>query len=718
MPWYSITAKADVKAAAEIYIYGDIGESWWEESTSAADFVRELNALTNEEIVIRINSVGGSVPDGLAIYNAIQRHPSKITIHVDGMAASIASLIALAADCSMAENAIMMIHAPMSVVAGNAAEMRVRADELDKWSEAMAVSYARKTGKTTEEVQAWLDGEDHYFTAAEAQAEGLVDSITEAVPIAASLRIPAASLERFQDAPQSVNQFTIKAAMSASPNEDHDMTREEQIRAKFKAHMSKPGVQALLDACLADESINVEAAEQKLNEVLAKSPAPKPAKSEPTAAEVLAKDKQRRTDIRARFEPFKGREGVSALLDTCLDDHDVTPAAAGEKLLLKLAEDAEPVAGHVVVRPNAEREKFEEGVVACLLSRAGKADSDTRAKAKTTGLMNLSLMEQAKASLSRAGIDHSSMSVQQVAVAALTQSTSDFPILLENAMHKALLDGYNNAPDTWSRFCRTGSVSDFRAHGRYRTGSIGNYQTVTENGEYTNATIPDGEKQTITAADRGLIINLTYQMIVNDDLGAFVGLAGDLGRAGRRTVEAAVYSLLAENSGLGPTMADSNPLFHNRTGANNIGTGATISMASIEADRVVMASQTDVSGNDFLDLRPAVWVGPMGSGGTARTINEAQYDPDTANKLQKPNMVRGLFSDIVDTPRLAGTRYYMFADANEAPVIEVAFLNGESEPYILMEEQFTSRGAKYRATLDFGVAAIGYRGAVTNAGTT
>jgi hypothetical protein len=129
-----------------------------------------------------------------------------------------------------------------------------------------------------------------------------------------------------------------------------------------------------------------------------------------------------------------------------------------------------------------------------------------------------------------------------------------------------------------------------------------------------------------------------------------------------------------------------------------------------------MASQTDVSGNDFLDLRPSVWLGPIGSGGNARSINDAQYDPDTANKLQKPNVVRGLFSDIVDTARLSGTRYYTFADPNDVPVIEVAFLNGESEPYIMMEESFNTRGNKYRATLDFGVAAIGYRGAVTNAG--
>lgn len=706
--WFQIKARADLKAAAEIFIYGDIGESWYEETTSAADFVRQLNDLKNEAIDIRINSVGGSVPDGLAIYNAIQRHPSTITIHIDGMAMSIASLIAMAADNVMSENAILMIHAPWSVAIGNAQEMRDMADTLDRWAEAMSTSYARKSGKSKEEILAILqDGKDHYFTAEQAQAEGFVDLVAEAMPIAAGLRVPANSVHRFENLPHSINQFTTVAA-KAPKQEDQTMTREEQIRAKFKAHLDKKGVQALLDKVVADESITPEAAGQRLQGLLDAEPGP-------TDSEILAKDKARRDGIRAHFTPtILAKSGMNELRDKLENDTTVTPEAAGLQILAKLGEGVEPVAGHIVVRENEERSKFNDGIVASLLSRAGKANQETRAIAQSSELRNFSLMEHAKAALTRAGVNHSSMTVPQIAMAALTQSTSDFPVLLENAMHKALLQSYQSAGDTWSRFCRTGSVSDFRAHNRYRTGTIGNYTVVNENGEYQNVAIPDGEKAGISAVDRGLIINLTYQMIVNDDLGAFIGLASDLGRAGRRTVESAVFALLAENSGLGPTMLDGDTLFHANHG--NIGTGAALTMASIDADRVLMGGQTDISGNEFLDLRPAIWLGPLGSGGTARTINDAQYDPDTANKLQKPNTVRGIFRDVVDTARLSGTRYYLFADPSEAPVIEVAFLNGETEPYLMMEEAFSSRGAKWRATLDFGVAAIDYRGAVTNAG--
>lgn len=733
---FKIKAGATPQSAAEIFIYGDIGESWWEETTSASAFVAELNELEASDITIRINSVGGSVPDGLAIYNAIKRHPANIRIAIDGMAMSIASLIAMAAPCDMAENAVMMIHAPWTAIAGNASMLREQADVLDTWAEAMATCYS-KSSLTKEQISALLtDGVDHYYTASEALASGLVDSIIPDVAIAASLRVPSEAVNRFHNPGIAVpSNFLQQTASAATPIGARTMNRVEKIRALFASHMGNATLVALMQRLIGDESVTVEQAQAELEEALASAPleealapAPSqpsnnPAPAEPaasadaTAAAVargIELEAQRRAGISAGFRPFLGRDGVDALLTACHEDTTVSVEAANQRLLAHLGAQASPVAPVVTVRDNPAREEFRAQNVAAILVRAGHADNETRALAAKSGVVNLSLMEMAKASLSRAGVDFSSMTTVQIARAALTQSTSDFPVLLEEAMHKSLLTAYREAPDTWSRFCRTGSVSDFRAHNRYRTGSIGNYNVVNENGEYENIALPDGEKSLIQVVDRGAIINMTYQMIVNDDLGAFVGLASDLGRAGRRTIEAAAYAALAENGGLGPTMLDGNPLFD--ASHNNIGTGAALSVASIEADRVLMASQMDVSGNDFLDLRPSVLLIPLGLGGQARVINDTQYDPDNTDASQKPNIVRGLFSDIVDTPRLSGTRRYMFANTSEAPVLEVAFLNGQSEPEIVLEEAFNSRGARYRATLDFGVGVVDYRGATTNAG--
>jgi hypothetical protein len=178
-----------------------------------------------------------------------------------------------------------------------------------------------------------------------------------------------------------------------------------------------------------------------------------------------------------------------------------------------------------------------------------------------------------------------------------------------------------------------------------------------------------------------------------------------------------VYAALALNSNLGPTLSDGNPIFHDRTGiVNNITTSAAISVANLDLDRVAMGSFKDISGNEVLDLSPAILLVSKSLGGTARVLNDAQYDPDTSNKLQKPNMVRGLFKDIVDTARLSGARRYIFADPNIAPVIEVAFLDGQSEPFMETQDGWNIDGTEMKVRLDYAVGGVGYHGALTNAG--
>lgn len=322
---------------------------------------------------------------------------------------------------------------------------------------------------------------------------------------------------------------------------------------------------------------------------------------------------------------------------------------------------------------------------------------------KTTGLGPDAIVRTALMSASEAR-----------SVAHGANTTGDFGTLLENVMHKILLGSYAVTPDTWSRFCKTGSVTDFRPHPRYRLGSFGSLDTVPQSAEFKQKQIPDGEKYTIQAATKGNIIALTRQAIINDDLSAFSDMATMFGRAAKLSIESDVYALLALNSGLGPTLSDSNTLFH-ATHGNIAATGA-ISVAVLDDARVKMKSQKDISGNELLDLIPAVLVVPAGSGGAARVLIGAEYDPDANNKLQRPNIVRGLVRDIVDTSRLSGTRGYVFADPAVSPVIEVAFLNGQMEPFLDSQEGWRVDGIEWKVRIDYGVAAQDFRGAVTFAG--
>lgn len=386
--------------------------------------------------------------------------------------------------------------------------------------------------------------------------------------------------------------------------------------------------------------------------------------------------------------------------------------------------------GNVQVTTDAA-DKWQRGAMASIIERAGLTEMVQRA-AKLRGeaidldpgeLRGIRNVELARMALENAGVRIQSYDRDQIVGMALThrsaggpfQSASAFGVLLENVMHKTLQAAYLTAPDTWRRFCGIGSVSDFRPHPRILRGTFGALDALTENGEFKNKAIPDGAKESISAGTKGNIVGLTRQAIVNDDLGAFNDITVELGRAAKLSVEKDVYILLLLNGGLGPVMGDGKTLFH-ADHANIATPGAVPSVAAFDAISVLMGSQMDLSGNEYLDITPDVFLGPLGMRGNVVVINGAEYDPDTAGKLQMPNRVKGLFRDIVGTPRLQGTRYYAFADPNVAPAIEVVFLNGNQEPYTEMKEGWRIDGTEWKVRFDYGVGALNWRSAATNAG--
>ena len=392
-----------------------------------------------------------------------------------------------------------------------------------------------------------------------------------------------------------------------------------------------------------------------------------------------------------------------------------------------------PSGGPDVQAGEAEHEKRVKGISAALWRRAGveeKIKAAAKAKPDHPAFQNLefdpgefrglSLLAHARNDLERirpgfgAGKNKMELAGAFLNAAGIGQTTSDFAVALENALNKTLLAAYATAPETWRLFCKVGSVSDFRAHNRYQRGFLSRLQEIKESGEFKNKEIPDAAKEVQQALTYGNILSLSRQAIVNDDMGVFDDLAVTLGTAAALSIELGVFDLLKLNAGLGPDMADAVALFdaaHNNINA----TGSGLTVAGIDADRVVMATQTDVSGDVTLDLRPAVLVLPIGLGGAARVLNESQFDHD-GTKLQKPNAVVGLFRDIADSPHLTGTRRYLFADPSVAPVIEVAFLEGEQDPFMEMESGWRIDGVEWKVRHDFGISAISYRGCVTNAG--
>lgn len=183
---------ADTAGEVEILLYDEIG--FW--GIQAKDFVTELQAIQAETIHLRINSPGGDVFDGLAMFNALREHPAQIITHIDGLAASMASVIALAGnEVRMAENAFFMVHHPWAFTLGNASEHRKRAELLDKLAGSLIGTYVSASGADKAQVTAWMD-EETWFTAEEAQEAGFADAIEDGAAVEASF-----DLSLYQHAP-------------------------------------------------------------------------------------------------------------------------------------------------------------------------------------------------------------------------------------------------------------------------------------------------------------------------------------------------------------------------------------------------------------------------------------------------------------------------------------------------------------------------------------
>ena len=262
-------------------------------------------------LMVELNSDGGSVADGVAIYNLLRGWAGGLEVQVVGWALSIASVILQAGTKRSAhESALIMVHAPWTSSTGNATAMRTSAELLDQVGQTMLTIY-RRTGQSDAIILGWLDGTDHWFTAAEALALGLIDNV-----IAATETQPA-----------------IPANAKAARHPIPPVFSQRIFNMTTTTHTNPEAIRS---------------------------------------AAVLAEG-QRRNEIRASFAKFADRDGVAAVQFACENDPNCTPEAAGLKLLAQLGKDSGPVAGHY--RPSYSSEsrssEFRAAATDTLLARAG-----------------------------------------------------------------------------------------------------------------------------------------------------------------------------------------------------------------------------------------------------------------------------------------------------------------------------------------------------------
>ncbi len=654
-------------ASTELLIYGEIGSNpWAERSTEAADVVDALEDVTSKTINVRINSTGGIVADAVAIFNALLRHPASVTVDVDGVAFSAASLIAMAGDTvRMASNALMMIHAPSTFAEGNAADMERARRTLDRFAAVMASSYQRAGRIAADVVNGWLsDGEDHYFTADEALSIGLADEVTGALAIAASAdyRAPLPNIKG-NDMPEDKAQIAAQA--------------KAEERARVSAITNIMGL---------------------------------------SIVQGIPKEKRAELQAKAVTEGWTEANLQGEIL-ALLGDAEPATEPAGN--VGAAAGDTHIAAGADVT------DKAGEGMTEYLLYRMGlDRQNDLYAKVKGGEFMGMSAVELARHSLALSGVKVKGFNRDAIIGKAFTvrgsqgisHTTSDFPAILENALGKAVLMGWTETEETWRQIAKVGNIPDFRPAPRSGLSEYPTLPEVPEGGEYKYVTISD-RKETIVLLTYGSILGVTRQVLVNDDLSQLASMGVKQGRAAARRVGDLVYLVLTGNPVMGQ---DGVPLFdgqHGNIATTNLGPPT---VDSLDEMRVLMALQTDSDDNAHgLNIPLQRVIVPKALETQTRVLQASQYDPaDGTNNNRAPNPFQGTYETVAD-PRLdadSSTQWYTCANPNQYDIIEAGFLEGATEPYLETKEGWSIDGVEFKARIDCAAIPLDFRGLARNAG--
>ena len=287
-------------------------------------------------------------------------------------------------------------------------------------------------------------------------------------------------------------------------------------------------------------------------------------------------------------------------------------------------------------------------------------------------------------------------------------STSDFPLLLSNALNKMLLPEYQAATPTYRQLAEQKTFNDFRAHNFLRSGDFPNLLKVNEHGEFKYGTVGENNEP-VTAATYGRVVGLSRQTLVNDDLGAFATLATKAGRRVADFENALFFSTcITAGSGMGPNLSDGNAVYDSASHANETGAGA-ISNALLEEAFALMMAQTSIDGLKLNVMPAMVLVSPTSYGAARRLLADVN-----ATQASEVNTFAGQIR-VVSDANLTGTRFYVLANPSELANYVYGYLGGQG-PRTESRAGFEVDGVEFKVALDFGVGAIEYRAGVTGAG--
>lgn len=664
-----------------LLIYGVIGD-WWE-GNDALTLAREIDELaaSMDEINVRIHSPGGFIMEGLVVYNRLKHCGKPVNIHIDGMAASMASVIAMAGGnggkITMPRNAWLMIHKPInSVWSGNAEDFRKMADTLDGFEADITNIYMDRYTGTQDELSEML-AEETWINAQDALTLGFIDEIVEPVQAA------AIALDDFQNAPTEV-----KALFGEQPaNTAKSTVGGTKMPMSVNGQAQNPAANSG-----ADEPIQTPAAASAAVEGFDVGDAVTDAVNAALAA---------RTKLNADIEALAKSVRLSATETSAIVAQNLNMEDARAAILSVVAQrDAsnQPVP---YVTVSNDTSTLREDVAAGLMVRAGLADSK-----EGNDFTQMSLAEVARFVLQACGISTHGLSNSAVASQAM-HTVSDFPNILADVANKSLRVGYDGYPRTFLPFSRRVTATDFKTINRMQLGEAPELKKVNEKGEYTHGTLGDG-KESYALETYGRIISLTRKTIINDDLDALTRIPQSFGDAAADLENRTVWGLITKNG----KMADNKALFH--ADHNNLGTAGALSETTLSEMRKMLRTQKGMNADRPLNLRAQYLIVPAALETAAQKLLSAIMATQTAEVNVFANTLELIAEPLLDAA--SEKSWYASASPSRIDTIEYAYLSGNEGVFIETQSGFEVDGIKIKAMLDFGAGVIDHRGLFKNAG--
>lgn len=675
--WFTLKNEGE-SAPVKVWIHGDIGSY----DIEAIDLIKALQSVGSQDVEFRIQSYGGSVYEGLAMFNAIKAHKGKTVGVVDGLVASISSYFLMACDTiQMPANATLMIHNPAIGAWGGEDEIQSALTQLQNAKNTIADAYVERSGQSLDDVLAAMETET-WFTAQQALEFGLVDEVIDAVNLSNCLKeIEADSLKAFKHPPKELLNQLEPVESEPAPEQEN---QPDEIPLAASAASSKTVPTANVQGEPTAQVSNMPKPNDNLD----------PNKTS-ELQNAVKKENARQAAIRALCAQHKVKD---ELLNEMLDDMDCSEEIAASKILTALGEYSK--AGTRNAPDNLTNTAVHAGngnIIKDSLQNALNARCGVDELEKSNPYKHKSLMAMAEISVGK-GASQCSTKSELVARAF---NTGDFAEIITEGIRTVMRDEMKVRAPLFRELANTESLPNFKETDLVMVNDAPDLMAVAEDGEYKQAIIK-GSGEKIQLATFGREVAITRQAIINDDISLISKLPRKFMQSGYRLADKLMFNAI-----LAGKMGDGGDVFKASTAKawGNLTTGITAGdyEALIMALHKSFATAT-TSGGDALDLRGEFLLANPDHASMLEAVLNTASNPDEYNPAYKK------FAKVIETARMNDVKGAIGLTSKDFDSVIMGFLDGQMDPWLETGDGFSSDGAKFRITYDITSKVLDRRG--------